>query len=125
MEIKPFITQTELLALLTERFGTPITHIEPIATGQIAKGFFFTAHGEQYVIRFTRANMAMGLHKDQYAYTHFASPQIPIPPVIGVDEFEDFTYIITQRMPGKILDRLSEAEYLQLLPSLKIGRAHV
>lgn len=106
------------MALLMARLETAVTHIKPIATGQIAKGFFFEAAGEDYVIRFTRANMAMGLHKDQYAYTHFASPQIPIPPVIGVDEFQDFTYIITRRMPGKILDQLSEAEYEQLLPAL-------
>jgi hygromycin-B 4-O-kinase len=107
-----------LLALLTERFGTAVSQIEPIATGQIAKGFFFVANGDEYVIRFTRANMAMGLHKDAYAHTHFASPLVPVPPVICVDEFGTFTYIITRRMPGEILDRLSEAEYLQLLPSL-------
>jgi hygromycin-B 4-O-kinase len=118
VEIKPLITQSELLALLTERFGTAVSQIEPIATGQIANGFFFAANGDEYVIRFTRANMAMGLHKDAYAYTHFASPLVPVPPVICVDEYGAFTYIITQRMPGDILDRLSEEAYLQLLPSL-------
>jgi hygromycin-B 4-O-kinase len=118
VEIKPPIPQNELLALLTERSGTPVTQVEPIATGQMAKGFFFTANGAEYVIRFTRANVAMGLYKDQYAYEHFSSPQLPIPPVICVDAYQEFTYIITRKMPGKILDRLTASEYVELLPSL-------
>ena len=118
MEIKPLITQTELLALLSERFGTPVTQVEPIATGQMAKGFFFKANDEAYVIRFTRANVAFGLSKDLYAYTHFSSPQVPIPEVICIEPYREFTYIITRRMPGKILDLLSVEEYMQLLPNL-------
>ena len=118
MEIKPTITQTDLLALLIERFSTPVTQVEPIATGQMAKGYFFEANGDEYVIRFTRANIALGLYKDQYAYTHFASPQVPIPEVICIETYQEFTYAITRKMPGQILDSLSEEEYLQLLPSL-------
>jgi hygromycin-B 4-O-kinase len=118
LEIKPPIPEDELLALLMEQFGMPVTQVEPIATGQMAKGFFFEAGGNEYVIRFTRANVGMGLYKDQYAYEHFASHKLPIPPVICVDEYENFTYAITRKMPGKILDQLTEIEYVQLLPSL-------
>jgi len=118
LEIKPPITETELNTLLAERFGAPASKLEPIKSGQMAKGFFFTVNDEDYVIRFTRANVAMGLYKDQYAYTHFASDKIPIPPVVSVEKFKDFTYAITRKMPGKILDHLSKEDYLQLFPSL-------
>ena len=118
MEIKPPISRAELLALLTERFDTQVTRTKSIATGQMAKGFFFEANGEDFVIRFTRANVAFGLSKDHYAYTHFSSPQIPIPEVICIEPYQEFTYIITRKMPGEILDLLSAEEYGQLLPNL-------
>ncbi|MCZ7670802.1 MAG: hypothetical protein M5U34_28465 [Chloroflexi bacterium] len=41
MEIKPLISESELLTLLTARLETAVTQIEPIATEQIAKGYFF------------------------------------------------------------------------------------
>ena len=108
MEIKPTITRAELLALLTERFGIPVTQVEPITTGQIAKAFFFQANSQEYVIRFTQPNMAQSLYKDQYAATHFSSPHVPIPPVISVNEYQENTYAITRRMPGKTLDSFSK-----------------
>jgi len=116
--IKPLISESELLALLTERFGTPVSQIKPIASGQVATGFFFTVNGEEYVIRFTQENLAQTLYKDQYVCSHLLPPHIPSPTFVCVSTDNETTYAITHRVPGKILDAFSDQEYEQLVPSI-------
>lgn len=118
VEIKPVITQDELLGLLTGVFVGPVTAVHSINSGQIAKAFFFEAAGQEYVIRLTRPNVAVGLHKDAFAYRHFASPRLPIPPVVRMGDYAGYTYAITRRMPGKILDEYSGEAYEALVPSM-------
>ncbi len=118
MKIKPIISQAELLALLAEIFTAPVTAVQPINAGQIAKAFFFAAGGNEYVIRFTQPNMGMGLQKDQYAYKHFAAPRLPIPPVVRMDEYRGYPYAITRRMKGKPLEDFTGEAYAALIPSL-------
>ena len=118
MGIKPLISESELLALLTERFGTPVSQIKPIASGQVATGFFFTVNGEEYVIRFTQENLAQTLYKDQYVCSHLLPPHIPSPTFVCVSTDNETTYAITHRVPGKILDAFSDQEYEQLVPSI-------
>ncbi len=112
------IASDALLALLSKVLGARVTQIRPIEYGQIAKAFFFQAQGQDFVVRFTQPNMAIGLHKDLYAYTHFTSPQVPVPPVVCVDEYQGITYAITRKMPGKTLDSFSGEAFEALIPSL-------
>ena len=118
MEIKPLITTSEIEGVIYQVFGVSPTQTEPIASGEIAASYYFNVDEKAYVIRFAKQSMAAGLYKDLIAVRHFATPDLPIPPVFSVDPFQDLTFAITQKMPGDILDNLTEQEYEATVPSL-------
>jgi hygromycin-B 4-O-kinase len=117
-DIKPVIDQKTTLALLRETFAAPIEDLTPLEGGQVAQTFSFTAGGQAYILRFNPGNFDVTFAKELFIYTHFASPCIPIPPILKVGRLGDLSYAISRKMAGRRLLALARAEYEQTLPSL-------
>src|SRR5215218_10336401 len=110
--LKQQVAETAIRALLWRDVDTPV------GGGQIAQTYAFAVGDEDYVIRFNRDNMMVNFEKEAYVYAHFASPRVPIPPVVKVGRLETLHYIITRKMPGRPLTALPLDENSPLIPAL-------
>lgn len=117
-DIKPIVEQETILTLLRETFAVPIEDLTPLEGGLVAQTFSFTAGGQAYILRFNTGNFDVTFAKELFIYTHFASPDIPIPPILKVGRLGDLSYAISRKMVGRRLLALSRAEYEQTLPDL-------
>ena len=116
--IKPALSDEQVLALLQEHFPAPAERLTVINSGQIAQTCSFTSGGQEYIVRFNRDNMGANFPKEAFIAGRIASPRIPIPEIVHVGRFQELHYSITVKVPGRPLDRLPPAEYMQLLPEV-------
>ena len=105
-------------SLLEKKIGTQVSKIKPVKTGQISEAYFLEAAGQAYVVRFARAGMSDTLHKDRYVSSQLVSKDVPVAEFVCVDEFDDRTYALTRRAPGKILDDYTGEDYERLIPNI-------
>lgn len=113
---KPTIEQDAILTLLQKQFGTDVADLEAIQTGHMSKTYSFTVGGKSYILRFNSSSESF--EKDAYAHTHYASPSIPIPRIVGIGQAEELAYAISEKLPGTMLNFMSEAEYRKVIPSM-------
>jgi hygromycin-B 4-O-kinase len=118
MDVKAAVAQGDVLALLGECFPAPISRLTAVTEGRIARTFAFAVGGREYIIRFNTDHMAASFEKEAYLYRRIASPRIPIPAIVRVGRLGQFPYVISARVPGKTMDKLSGAEYRRMLPAL-------
>jgi hygromycin-B 4-O-kinase len=117
-QIKPVIEERDVLTLLSEHFGTPVTRLASPRTGQIARTYFFAVDDGDYVLRFNRDTMgAANFPKEAYVHATYASPRIPIPEILHVGRLGDLHYAISRRVPGEPLVALPYPEYRALIPA--------
>jgi hygromycin-B 4-O-kinase len=116
--VKPELSDEAVRALLAERFIAPAGLLVPVGGGQIAQTFAFTAEGRAYIIRFNHTNMLVNLEKEAYIYRHFAAPLVPIPPVHQIGHLDGFVYAITEKMPGRSMMELPQAEVIASIPAM-------
>jgi hygromycin-B 4-O-kinase len=116
--IKPTIKQETIIALLRETFDLPIEALTLLEGGQVAQTLSFTVGDQAYILRFNPGSFDVTFQKEMFIYTHFASPDIPIPPILKVGWLGDLSYAISGKLTGRRLPTLSRAEYEQTLPSL-------
>jgi hygromycin-B 4-O-kinase len=117
-QIKPEVEEREVVALVSDHFGAPVTRIDTPSMGQIARTFFCRVDGQDYVVRFNRDNMAANLPKEAYVYARYAPPGIPIPEILQVGRHGDLHYAISRRVPGVPLVSLLYDEYQRTIPAL-------
>lgn len=116
--IKPEVEERDVLVLLSEHFGAPVTRLDSPRTGRIARTFFFAVDEQDYVVRFNRDTMgAANFPKEAYVYATWASPRIPIPEILAVGRLGDLHYAISRRVPGEPLVALPYPEYRALIPA--------
>jgi hygromycin-B 4-O-kinase len=113
---KPTIEQETILTLLNKQFGKAISSLEPIQTGHMSRSYSFTADGKDYILRFNPSSESF--EKDAYAYNHYASTSIPIPRIVTIGRVEKLAYAISERLPGTMLNFMSDAEYRKVIPSI-------
>jgi hygromycin-B 4-O-kinase len=116
--VKPAFDQESILALLRENFDLPIQELTPVQGGLVAQTLSFRVNEKEYILRFTSSSMDASYQKEAFIYKHFSSPDIPIPSILKVGRLGKSYYAIFQKMPGRELDSLSQAEYQQALPSI-------
>ena len=116
--IKPEIANEQVITLLQEHFSTPIEPFSVVHGGQIAQTFSFSTGGQAYIVRFNRDNMGANFPKEAFIAGRVASPAIPIPRIVHTGRFQELHYSITVKVPGRPLNQLSLAEYVQLLPEI-------
>src|SRR5207302_8755417 len=83
-----------------------------------SRALAFPAGGRAYVVRLnTAANAAEGFAKDDYAWRHFASPDLPIPRIVATGRTAGGHFAIGERAAGRTLAECSPAERRALLPA--------
>jgi hygromycin-B 4-O-kinase len=113
---KPTIEQEAILTLLNKQFGTTIDGLEAIQTGHMSQAYSFTANGKGYILRFNPSSESF--EKDAYAYNHYASTSIPIPRIVTIGRVEELAYAISEKLPGTMLNFMSDAEYQKVIPPM-------
>ncbi|MEN9649391.1 MAG: hypothetical protein RL094_358 [Candidatus Parcubacteria bacterium] len=110
--------QGVVLSFLKENFSTDISNFEVIIGGEGSQAYSFTSKDQEYVIRINKHH-TLGFKKDEYAYTHFASPTIPIPKVYTVGKItSDLRFCISEKVKGDILTSFSHTEVESLQPNI-------
>ena len=101
------------------------TEIVPLAAGMFAQAWAFSADGRDYVLRLNAFEEDFA--KDEFAYTNFASPALPIPRMVARGRYDGTRhYAVTERCPGVPMSRIPDAHLPPLLPDLfaKIDAVH-
>ena len=115
---KTQVNQAETAAFISEHLHMPNVDLEAIANGEGSQAFFFESPDGGRVLRVnSRSNE--GFLKDQFAYEHFGSDQIPIPKVLEVGEIsEGLHFAVSERSPGLPLDELPTPVIDRLVPEV-------
>ncbi len=113
---KPAIEQEAIRTLLSEQFGKDILELKPIQIGHMSQTCSFSVDGQNYIIRFNPSSESF--EKDAYAFHHYASASIPIPPIVTIERTGGLAYAISEKIPGTMLNFMGDAEYRQVIPSV-------
>jgi hygromycin-B 4-O-kinase len=112
----PSVTAAHVAAFLSDRFGPAVSHVARVGRlGEWSRAFSFRWTGGDAIIRFSAYDE--DFCKDQRA-AGYASPDLPIPPVLEIGTAFGGFYAISERAFGGFLDSLSEPELRRMLPSL-------
>lgn len=96
---------------------TPIDDIQPLKDGMFSQAFAFAMDGREYVLRINEH--LEDFQKDAYAHDRFTGPDLPIPAVVTMGQFDmDRYYCITERCPGETLDALGADSRQRIAPDL-------
>lgn len=114
--LKTLVTP-QLMKDFVKKHGYADSTFEPIDGGELSQAYFFRNEGNDKVLRINSTNE--GFLKDIYAYEHFKSDNIRIPVIEGIGKLTNDKYFaISERVPGKTLDLMSEAEIATILPEI-------
>jgi hygromycin-B 4-O-kinase len=109
------VDETQARAFLVERFGIDASLVEHIADGAWSRCFAFVHNGAELVVRF--GNHVEDFERDRLA-ARFASPDLPIPQVIEIDEAFGAWYCVSTRARGTPLEQLDASEWSMTIPSV-------
>ena len=102
-------------AFLIQRFGIDGDSVEHIGEGAWSRCFGFSHNGAELVVRFGRH--VEDFERDRLA-ARFASPDLPIPQVIEIDEAFGAWYCLSTRARGTPLEQLDASEWAITMPSV-------
>ena len=103
---------------LQEHSYVPELELTMVADGETSQAFLFNAEDGPRVLR-VNAHSKDGFLKDQVAHDRITVPGLTIPKILEVGEIEDGLYFaISERAPGKPLDKFSKEEIARLMPKI-------
>src|SRR3954463_3926759 len=102
-------------AFLSDRYGAPVTNLEPIGRGAWSRAFAFRYEGRELVAPF--GQQVDDFENDRFA-AWFTSPGLPIPCVLEIAKAIGGWYALSERAFGRFIDDLSYDEMRATLPSL-------
>lgn len=118
-DLRPVVTDTQVLTLLNEHFVSPITDLVPVEGGSVARTFAFHTGEQDYIIRFNLDKMlTSNFPKEAYLWQKLASTQIPMPPILQVGRLGELHFAISRKMPGKTLTHYTPQEITRMLPQI-------
>jgi hygromycin-B 4-O-kinase len=118
-DLRPVIEQEQILVLLGQHFSGPIINLEPLEGGQVARTFAFRSGEQDYILRLNSVDhMPISFAKEALLARTIASPQIPIPAVMQVGQWQHFYFAISHRVAGQMVTKLPVQEVEQLLPEV-------
>jgi hygromycin-B 4-O-kinase len=102
---------------LQANFHRDIASVQWIGSGWFSHAFSFIVGEQAFIFRVN--SYLEDLQKDDFAYQHYASAQLPIPRVILIGKF-DVTrhFCIAERCPGRTLSDMDEASIRKVVPQL-------
>lgn len=104
-----------ILLAIQEYFGQSLQNLQRITEGQVAQTYSFTAAEREYILRIN-ATMQINYEKELYAYRHFSSQRVPIPPVVHVGQIDNRHFAISEKVPGQTLMKIPPQEFFALIP---------
>jgi hygromycin-B 4-O-kinase len=110
-----FITTGQARAFLTDYLGREPADLALVGEGAWSRCFGFRRGDEELVIRFGK--YLDDFRKDQRAAA-YATPALPIPPVLDVGPAFDGYFAVSKRGHGVPLESLSATEWLAAVPSV-------
>ena len=114
--MKSAYRQEEIGDFLSRRYHERIEWL-PVSAGETSQTFAYAHRQEKRILRIHPS--PEGFRKDQYAYTHFCSASVPIPPVLEIGPFDDtHFYCISVRTEGRTYQDSDEFTVKRLLPDL-------
>lgn len=116
--VKASVPDEQIVTLLEEYFGRPVSDLQPLEGGEIAQTLAFVVDGEEYVIRFHAQVMGANFEKEAYIARHLAGSSVPIPAIVHVGRLGDFPYAISRKVQGQRLNTLPPPQVVALLPQL-------
>jgi hygromycin-B 4-O-kinase len=118
-DLRPVMTETQVLTLLRTHFSPSVTDLTPVEGGGVARTFAFRANGQDYIVRFNLDKMlTSNFPKEAYLWQKLASTRVPIPPVIQVGRLGELHFAISRKMPGKTLFHFTPQEIEQMFPQI-------
>ena len=87
----------EITAMLRAELGESID-LHPLSEGLESQAFGFTAKGQEWVVRVNPSDA--GFAKDDFAFRYFASPALPIPPVLSITRRDGVFLCVSKRAAG-------------------------
>jgi hygromycin-B 4-O-kinase len=103
------------LRFLRSRFGDGVQVGEDLPQGEWSRAYAFRDRGRELVVRFNPERHAFDV--DLLAL-RFASPELPIPAVLEIGEYEGGYYAISMRAFGDFLEELSPEQMRAAVPSV-------
>ena len=101
-----------------EHLNVPEIELTMVADGETSQAFLFNTEEGPRVLR-VNAHSKDGFLKDQVAHDRIVATGLPIPKIFEVGEIEDgLFFAISERAPGKPLDKFSKDEIDGLMPKL-------
>jgi hygromycin-B 4-O-kinase len=107
----------DVQAFLIERFDIDGDDVEYVAEGAWSRCFGFVHNEAELVIRFGRH--VEDFERDRLA-ARFASPNLPIPQVIEIDEAFGAWYCVSTRARGIAWEHLDATEWASTVPSVLV-----
>jgi hygromycin-B 4-O-kinase len=106
----------QLIQDFVKKHGYAGVDFQSIEDGDLSQAYFFTTKTGDKVLRINSTDE--GFLKDKYAANHFSS-NLPIPVIEEVGQLaEDMYFAISERSPGKTLDKFSKDEISKLMPEI-------
>jgi hygromycin-B 4-O-kinase len=104
--------------LLREHVAGSVADLRHLAGGEVSQAFAFTVGDRAYVLRLS-ANEYAGeaFARDAHAGRHFASPDVPAPPVVALGRCAGGHFAVSERVPGRRLSALPPRARRRLLPA--------
>lgn len=90
-----------------------VSAFAPIRGGEESQAFRFTSEDREFIFRLN--SKREDFEKDRFAFERFARPDLPIPRVFQIGQFEDHFYCISQKLPGRTLEDLDPNDIWRLL----------
>jgi hygromycin-B 4-O-kinase len=118
-DLRPIVEHAQVLTLLNEHFSAPVTDLESVDGGSVARVFAFRADDQEYIVRFNLDKMlTSNFPKEAYVWQKLAPTQIPMPPILQVGRLGDQHFAISCEMPGKTLMQHTLEENVRLFPQV-------
>lgn len=106
------------LDTFAQDYGISKAGLAPIADGEVSQAYFFESKGQSKVLRIN-IHTDEGFKKDQFAYEHFSSADIPIPKVEAIGQLPGgLFYAVSERLPGITLEKLTGEQFKAALPAV-------
>lgn len=114
--MKTTYSRQDIQNFLCKKYHEKI-NILPLKEGQESQTYWYLYGQQAFVLRIN--SCLDGFQKDLYAFSHFHSSQIPIPPIVQLGKYDDKNfYCISKKVDGKTYEDSSREVIENLLPQI-------
>ena len=113
--VKTIIPQLLVEQYLEAKCG-PINNLQMVTGGETSQAFSFSTPEQDLVVRVNTSDQSY--QKDFFVQNNFLSSSIPSPKIISLERSNEYFFCISEKLPGVLLDTLTQEEHLLILEPL-------